>query len=69
MNRWSCAGLLMPICLIGQFPATSHAQNYPAKPPAARFRIGDRPEEFAAFIKADIEKWRKIVLQRGLSAK
>lgn len=32
MNRWSCAGLLMPICLIGQFPATSHAQNYPAKP-------------------------------------
>lgn len=32
MNRWSCAGLLTPICLIGQFPATSHAQNYPAKP-------------------------------------
>lgn len=32
MNRWSCAGLLLPIFLVGQFPATSHAQKYPAKP-------------------------------------
>ncbi len=31
MNRWSCANLLMPICLIWQFPANSHAQNYPAR--------------------------------------
>lgn len=30
--------------------------------------IGDRPEEFAEFIKADIEKWRKIVRQKGLTA-
>jgi tripartite-type tricarboxylate transporter receptor subunit TctC len=30
--------------------------------------IGDQPAEFAAFIKADIEKWRKIVRQRGLTA-
>src|SRR5262245_42720774 len=29
--------------------------------------IGDQPEEFAQFIKADIEKWRKIVRQRGLT--
>ncbi len=30
--------------------------------------IGDQPGEFAEFIKADIEKWRKIVRERGLSA-
>jgi hypothetical protein len=30
--------------------------------------IGDQPEEFAEFIKADIEKWRKIVRQKGLTA-
>jgi tripartite-type tricarboxylate transporter receptor subunit TctC len=29
--------------------------------------IGDHPEEFAEFIKADIEKWRKIVRQKGLT--
>lgn len=29
--------------------------------------IGDRPAEFGAFLKADIEKWRKIVRQRGLT--
>jgi tripartite-type tricarboxylate transporter receptor subunit TctC len=28
--------------------------------------VGDRPEEFAAFIKADIEKWRKLVQERGI---
>jgi tripartite-type tricarboxylate transporter receptor subunit TctC len=28
--------------------------------------VGDRPEEFAAFIEADIEKWRKLVQQRGI---
>jgi tripartite-type tricarboxylate transporter receptor subunit TctC len=28
--------------------------------------VGDRPEEFAAFIKADIEKWRRLVQQRGI---
>ena len=32
MNRWSYAGLLIPICLIWQIPANSHAQNFPAKP-------------------------------------
>ncbi|HEV8519128.1 MAG TPA: tripartite tricarboxylate transporter substrate binding protein [Burkholderiales bacterium] len=30
--------------------------------------IGDQPDEFAEFIKADIEKWRKIVRQKGLTA-
>jgi len=30
--------------------------------------IGDQPDEFAEFIKADIEKWRKIVRQKGLKA-
>jgi tripartite-type tricarboxylate transporter receptor subunit TctC len=29
--------------------------------------IGDQPAEFAAFLRADIEKWRKIVRQRGLT--
>src|SRR5450759_2349076 len=32
MNRWSYAGLLIPIWLIWQIPANSHAQNFPAKP-------------------------------------
>lgn len=30
--------------------------------------VGDAPEVFAEFIKADIEKWRKIVKQKGISA-
>ena len=30
--------------------------------------IGDQPAEFAEFLKADVEKWRKIVRQRGLTA-
>ena len=30
--------------------------------------VGDQPDEFAAFIRADIEKWRKIVQQKGLTA-
>jgi tripartite-type tricarboxylate transporter receptor subunit TctC len=30
--------------------------------------VGDTPEEFAAFIRADIEKWRRIVQQKGLTA-
>ena len=30
--------------------------------------IGDQPDEFGEFIKADIEKWRKIVRQKGLTA-
>lgn len=29
---------------------------------------GDQPEIFAEFIRADIEKWRKIVRQKGLTA-
>ena len=29
--------------------------------------IGDQPEEFAQFIRTDIEKWRKIVRQKGLT--
>jgi tripartite-type tricarboxylate transporter receptor subunit TctC len=30
--------------------------------------VGDSPEEFAVFLRADIEKWRKIVQQKGLTA-
>jgi tripartite-type tricarboxylate transporter receptor subunit TctC len=30
--------------------------------------VGDQPEEFSQFIKTDIEKWRKIVRQKGLTA-
>jgi tripartite-type tricarboxylate transporter receptor subunit TctC len=30
--------------------------------------VGDQPEEFAAFIRADIEKWRRIVQQKGITA-
>lgn len=30
--------------------------------------VGDQPDEFSEFIKADIEKWRKVVRQRGISA-
>jgi tripartite-type tricarboxylate transporter receptor subunit TctC len=30
--------------------------------------IRDTPAEFAEFIKADIEKWRKLVQQKGLTA-
>ncbi len=29
--------------------------------------IGDQPDEFAQFIRTDIEKWRKIVRQKGLT--
>jgi tripartite-type tricarboxylate transporter receptor subunit TctC len=28
--------------------------------------VGNRPEEFVEFIKADTEKWRKIIQQRGI---
>lgn len=30
--------------------------------------IGDTPEEFAAFLRADVDKWRAIVRQKGLTA-
>ena len=30
--------------------------------------VGDTPEEFSVFLRADIEKWRKIVQQKGLTA-
>ena len=30
--------------------------------------IGNRPDEFAEFMKADVEKWRKVVLEKGLTA-
>ena len=30
--------------------------------------VGDQPEVFAEFLKADIEKWRMVVKQKGLSA-
>jgi tripartite-type tricarboxylate transporter receptor subunit TctC len=30
--------------------------------------IGDQPAEFGEFLRADVDKWRKIVRQRGLTA-
>ncbi len=30
--------------------------------------VGDQPEEFAEFIKAEVEKWGKIVRELGLKA-
>ncbi len=30
--------------------------------------VGDQADEFAAFMRADIEKWQKIVRQKGLTA-
>lgn len=30
--------------------------------------VGDTPDEFAAFLRAEIEKWRRIVQQKGLTA-
>lgn len=30
--------------------------------------VGDQPEVFAEFLKADVEKWRKVIRQKGLSA-
>ena len=30
--------------------------------------VGDTPEAFGAFVKAEIEKWGKIVRELGLSA-
>jgi tripartite-type tricarboxylate transporter receptor subunit TctC len=29
--------------------------------------VGDRPEEFAEFLRRDIEKWRKLVTERGIA--
>ena len=70
-------GLMMPAKTPREFIKVIHAAvvagiNQPEI--SSRMRnlgytvVGDQPEEFAEFIKLDIEKWRKIVRQRGLSA-
>ena len=28
--------------------------------------VGDRPEEFAEFLRSDVEKWRKLIKERGI---
>lgn len=70
-------GLVVPIKTPKEVVATLHAAAIAAlKRPEISKRmldlgltiVGDQPEEFAAFIRADIEKWRKIVRQKGLSA-
>ena len=30
--------------------------------------IGDQPEQFVEFINADIERWKKVVHQTGMTA-
>ncbi len=70
-------GLVVPAKTPKEIIATLHAAAIAAlKKPEISKRmfdlgltpVGDTPEEFAAFIRADIEKWRKIVQQKGITA-
>ena len=70
-------GLVIPIKTPKEIVATLHAAAIAAlkKPEIAKRMlelgftpVGDQPDEFAAFIRADIEKWRKIVQQKGITA-
>lgn len=69
-------GLVVPVKTPKEIIAVLHAAAIAAlkRPDIAKriqdlgmTPIGDQPAEFAEFIKADIEKWRKIVRQRGLT--
>lgn len=31
--------------------------------------IGDTPREYAAYLKADVEKWGRVIRERGIRAK
>ncbi len=70
-------GLVVPAKTPKQAIATIHAAAVAAlnRPDISnRMRdlgytiIGDQPEEFADFIKSDIEKWRRIIRQKGITA-
>jgi tripartite-type tricarboxylate transporter receptor subunit TctC len=70
-------GLVVPIKTSKEIIATLHTAALAAlkKPEIAKRMldlgftpVGDQPEEFAAFIRADIEKWQKIVRQKGITA-
>ncbi len=70
-------GLVVPAKTSKEIVATLHAAALAAlkKPEIVKrmldlglATVGDQPEEFGAFVRADIEKWRKIVRQKGLTA-
>lgn len=70
-------GLVVPAKTPKEIVATLHAAALTAlkKPEIAKRMldlgftpVGDQPDEFAAFIRADIEKWQKIVRQKGITA-
>ena len=70
-------GIAVPAKTPKEIVATLHAAAIAAvkKPDIAKrllelglTPVGDQPDEFAAFVRADIEKWRKIVQQKGLTA-
>ena len=70
-------GLVVPAKTSKEIVATLHAAALAAlkKPEIVKRMldlglapVGDQPEEFGAFVRADIEKWRKIVRQKGLTA-
>jgi tripartite-type tricarboxylate transporter receptor subunit TctC len=70
-------GLVVPAKTPKEIIATLHAAVIAAlkRPETARrlldlglTPVGDSPESFAAFIRADVEKWRRIVQQKGLTA-
>ncbi len=69
-------GLVVPAKTPKEIVATLHAAALAAlkKPDIVKRMLDlgltpvvDQPDEFGAFVRADIEKWRKIVRQKGLT--
>ncbi len=70
-------GVAVPVKTPKEIIATLHAAALAAlkRPEIARrvqdlglIPVGDQPEQFAEFLKGDIEKWRTIVRQKRISA-
>jgi tripartite-type tricarboxylate transporter receptor subunit TctC len=70
-------GLMVPVKTPKQTIATLHSAALAAlkRPDVARrlhdmgyTTVGDQPEQFAQFLQAEIEKWRKVVRAIGLKA-
>jgi len=70
-------GIAVPAKTPKEIVATLHAAAVAAvkKPEIAKrllelglTPVGDTPDEFSVFLRTDIEKWRKIVRQKGLTA-
>lgn len=65
------AGVIAAMCC--WIPAASHAQAYPANLPDVRERlssqgadtVGSTPEQFAAWIRSEVQKWAKVVKDSG----